>query len=114
MIEGRVDSTLELTTEYHALAGDDPKCRSLEQRILQNLNAIKSLRGRLTSAGFRCDVDSEYVKFRQAATGGDFQSQARKPDADNIQIIGSVAASGFMLVGKIDRAYFETFSVSVS
>jgi hypothetical protein len=114
MIESRVDSILELTTEYYGLPGDDPKCASFEQRIFQNFNAIRSIRGRMTSAGFRCNVDAEYVKFHQAATGGSFQSRSRKPDGENVEVIGLVAACGFKLVGKIDRAYFDKFSVSVT
>jgi hypothetical protein len=72
MIESRVDSILELTTEYYGLSGDDQKCASLEQRVLQNFNSIRSIRGRLASAGFHCNVDADYLKFRQAATGGNF------------------------------------------
>ena len=114
MIESRVDKILELTTEYYGLAGSDPKCASLEQIIFQSFNAIRTIRGRLVSAGFRCNVDSEYLKFHQAATGGDFQSRSRLPNTENIEVIGPIAACGFTLVGKIDRAYFEKFSVSVS
>jgi hypothetical protein len=114
MIENRVDSILELTTDYYGLPGDDPKCRSLELKIKQSFNGVRSLHKRLNSAGFRCDVRPEFVHFRQSVMLGEFESLARKPDTANGEALSVVASAGFELVSKIDRAYFETFAVSLT
>lgn len=109
LIETWVDDVLKSATEYYALDGDDPKCQGIAFKMRYGINGIDPLQKRLRSAGLDIKISDELMTFRQAVTGGSFESSVRKKNDANGSIIAEAAASGFELVGKLEETYFAAF-----
>jgi hypothetical protein len=113
LLEQRVDNILEHASEYYSLDGTDKKCPLLRSKIVSNFTALSQLLARLRSAGLLLGADVEFISFKQAVTGGQFESQARKKiDASSITTLES-ATVGFAFVSKIENAYFKSFPVKM-
>jgi hypothetical protein len=109
LIELRVDEVLKNATEYYTLDGDDPKCQAIASKIRYGINGIDPLQKRLRVAGLDAKISDELVVFRQAVTGGSFDSSARKKNDSYGSIMAEAAAAGFQLVGKLEEKYFAAF-----
>lgn len=109
LIEVRVDDVLKSATEYYALDGDDPKCQAIAFKMRYGISGIDPLQKRLKAAGLDVKVSSEIRAFRQAVTGGSFDSIVRKKNDTNGWAVAEAAASGFELVGKLEETYFAAF-----
>jgi hypothetical protein len=113
LIELRVDDVLRNATEYYALDGDDPKCQGVGFKMRYGISGIDPLQKRLRAAGLNVKINDELVVFRQAVTGGSFESSVRKKNDTNGSIMAEAAASGFELVGKLEETYFAAFPAKV-
>lgn len=109
LIEVRIDDVLKSATEYYALDGKDSKCQAIAFKIRYGINGLDPLQKRLKAAGLAVKISPEIIAFRQAVTGGSFESSVRKKSDANGSIVAEAAAAGFELVAKLEETYFAAF-----
>lgn len=111
LVEQRVDDILDQAAEYYSLDGKDPKCPALASKMRFGLSAIGQLLKRLRAAGLEPAANDELIAFRQAVTGGNFETVARQRQDSGGAVLAESSASGFALVSKLEENYFSAFPV---
>jgi hypothetical protein len=109
LIEQRVNDVLTNATEYYSLDGKDSKCQAIAFKIRYGISGIDPLQKRLRVAGLDVQISSEISAFRQAVTGGTFDSSARRKSDSNGSVMADAAASGFDLIARLEETYFGKF-----
>jgi hypothetical protein len=113
-VEQRVDTIISTATAYYALDGKDLKCPELAAKMRYNISALEPLRKRIKIAGLECEIVEEIISFKQAVTGGQFESVGRKKHQGGHENMTETATAGFALIDKFETAYFTKFPVRAS
>jgi hypothetical protein len=110
-VEQRVDSILDNAASYFALDGSALASRELEHKIRSGFSGTSQLLSRLKAAGWNHKTQEEFIAFKQAVTGGQFESTSRKKSDASGALLAESATAGFAFVSKLEENYFSTFPV---
>ena len=104
-----VESIIADSTVFYGLAGATPRARALAMSIKSKVASLVDVIDTIKSAGVMVQPDDERRLFRQAVTGGEFDSLARAPlNADDAKFF-EIASAGGQLVRSVDLSYYRSF-----
>lgn len=89
-----IDDILSDASAYYQMAGTAPEAGALAISIKSKLSLLPEQLAVLADAGLPIEVGDQMKQFRQAITGGEFESAGRKPSQAGSQIFVAMAASG--------------------
>lgn len=89
-----IDDVLADATKYYQIAGSAPESGALAISIKSKLALLPEQLSVLADASLFIEVGDQMKQFRQAVTGGQFESTLRAPSSAGSEIFVSMAASG--------------------
>lgn len=89
-----IDDILADATKYYQTEEDTAEAASLAMSVKSKLALLPQQLTVLTSAGLPMNVGDQLKHFRQAVTGGDFESADRLPSPAKAQIFVAMVAAG--------------------
>lgn len=89
-----IDDILSDATKYYQIAGGTPEAGALAISVKSKLALLPEQLAVLSDAGLPMEVGDQLKQFRQAITGGEFESAGRLPSEAGSQIFVNMAASG--------------------
>ena len=92
---------------FYKLAGNSPQAMSLAATIRSKIGSLADHIAILRDAGLKLDADELLKRFRQAVTGGDFESLARQSLPDGSQAFVKIAQDAQALTRIVQLEMFR-------
>ncbi len=102
-----IDGVLSDATKYYQTEGVSAEAVALAMSIKSKLSLISEQITVLRDAGLNIEVSDQLKQFRQAVTGGEFESATRGALQGNQQIFVSMAAAGQNLDRAVQLAFYR-------
>ncbi|WP_157094105.1 hypothetical protein [Sphingomonas mali] len=108
LFEDTVDDIVAMACKFYLLAGADPHSVSLATSIKSKIQALSPLIDVLSGGGIRVDARDAIRLFRQAVTGGSFESITRGALPESSPMFTKMEAAGQDLVQIVRLSVFQT------
>jgi len=108
LFEATVDDVVELASKFYQTNGIDPLANSLAVSIKAKVQSLVPLLDILAGGGIQIDATDEMRLFRQAVTGGDFESAARTPRTAGAPMFLKMDAAGQNLTQVVRLGVFRS------
>lgn len=105
LVEGISNSAVE----FYGLPGSSPQARTLANRIRADIASIAPVMAALNDAGLTFDAKDLVRLFRQAVTGGQFDSINRPAAVASDPIFTAIVFAAKSLTRKVQLAYYERY-----
>lgn len=110
-LDASVAEVMKEAEAFYTLSGSNLQAMALATSLKVKLKTLFDLIDALERSGLRLDAEEELKRFRQAVTGGQFESSNRVAIAAGAPILQNISAAGSQLSRVARLAYFESFVV---
>jgi len=111
ILEATVDDIVEVATKFYQITGKNPDAPTLATLIKSKIQSLNPLILLISDSGVTVDATEELKLFRQAVTGGNFESASRGASPAKSAKYVKMEAAGQNLVQAIRLATFKTLII---
>jgi hypothetical protein len=112
-VSSAVNDVLTAAVAFYRLPGSDAQARTLAATIRVKSGALFDQLLILKQAGLDIDTDELLKRFRQAVTGGEFDSQLRAPLNDNSPEFELMSGAAHTLTSTVQTAMLRKLLAGV-